>query len=175
VRHIIIEGPDGSGKSTLIWRLTEALGYEVNAKASDSLTGPVPDLAKWTVDDMARWPSDIVPRIYDRYPVISEPLYGLVVRHNIRPQFDNTGWLADLRLTMYRRAVVVWCLPSLDTVRLNVTSKPNDQMPGVVDNIQHLWHGYHALWRAWGGLSYRWDYATGNFEMLVAEMKDCTR
>jgi hypothetical protein len=173
VRHLIVEGPDGGGKTTLIGRLADALGYEVNAKASDSLTGPVVDLAKWTMDDMTRWPSDTTSRIYDRYPVISEPLYGLVVRHNIRPQFDNTGWLADLRITMYRRAVVVWCLPPLADVRLNVQA--GVQMPGVVDNIDHLWNGYHTLWRAWGGLSYRWDYTTGNFEMLVAEMKDSTR
>lgn len=174
MRHVIVEGPDGGGKSRLIERLTEALGLEVGPRASNSTGGPVMNLREWTADNLTRWMTDTTANIYDRYPIISEPIYGPIVRGGCRPGF-TPPWVSTCRLMMYPRCVVVWCLPPMEVVGTNVRDTAECQMPGVVRNISAIYRGYEAVARAWPGLAYRWDYRVSDFATLVIQLKGAIR
>lgn len=157
MKNIIVEGPDGSGKSTLIAHLRDALGLPLHDRASDSKTGPIAQLAAWVDKDIsADWEQ---PWIYDRYPTISEPIYGRVVRGgDIQRPFDNDQYLANVNAVLYRTAVVVWCLPRLDVVRANVMDNRADQMPGVVAAIGDVHQAYMTAYVRWSGTKHQYDY-----------------
>lgn len=168
-RHVVVEGPDGSGKSRMVERIHTELGYPVHAKASDSLTGPVVNLADWTMraqHEMAITPD---PMVYDRHPVISEPIYGRLVRPPIRTGFDDRLWLGTRKLALMPKVVVIWCLPPLDVCRANLAL--DRDMPGVVETIDDVHQAYVSAYRTWGGWSIRWDYTTGDAYDVLAQIK----
>lgn len=151
LRHIIVEGPDGSGKSTLIKHLMNGLPgkWELAPRASTSIGGPVKDLTDWTIADLRNMPT-YEPRIYDRHPVISEPIYGRICRGKpIGPFLDDEFWVKMFREYLAQRALVIWCLPPLELVREQLNMA--DQMPGVVDNIAHIYGEYRQSAARWPG------------------------
>jgi len=173
-RNVIVEGPDGSGKSTLIGHLSDRLGLKVHERASDSKTGPVEDLAGWVDRDIStdwtdRW-------IYDRYPVISEPIYGPHARRLIRAPFGNPAYIANVNEVLYRTATVVWCLPPEAVVVENVTSTIANQMDGVVANIRRIYQAYVTAYFRWRGSKLLWDYGRHDLSLFVENLtKEITR
>lgn len=161
MRHIIVEGPDGSGKSSLITHLTESLGLDIHERASTSRGGPVDRLAEWVERDIHSYAGVWRPFIYDRHPVISEPIYGRVVRNDLAPRFEFPGWLIGCRLQMYSKTIVVFCMPPLDVVQANVQATRDSQMPGVLDRIRDVYLAYNKAIELWGGLKYTYDYTQG--------------
>lgn len=168
-RHVVVEGPDGSGKSRMVERIHTELGYPVHAKASDSITGPVQDLSGWTMRVQHEMAVTVEPMVFDRHPVISEPIYGRLVRASVRPGFEDRLWLNTRKLALMPKAVVIWCLPPLDVVRANLTL--DRDMPGVVESIDRVYEAYVAAYRTWGGWSIRWDYTTGDAADVLAQIK----
>lgn len=159
MRHIIVEGPDGAGKTTLITGLSSWLQMPVHEKASDSKTGPVDSLFKWVDNDMAvlRTPAK-KSFIYDRHPAISEPIYGHEVRGHTQYPFANEPSLRGLRAVMYDTCLVVWCLPDLATVSANVQASLSNQMSGVPANIGRVHQAYMTAYFRWRGPKRRYDY-----------------
>lgn len=145
---IILEGADGSGKTSLLKRLCADTGLPAHARASDSLTGPVKDLYGWTVADIHTWHEQPLA-IYDRHPLTSEHIYGPTVRGSVRPGFEmGNEELAKMRRYMRQHALVIICCPPLDTVKANVLNE-NDQMLGVVENIDHIYQSYFMMLYIW--------------------------
>lgn len=173
MKHIIVEGPDGSGKSTLIAHLRESLGMLVHQKASTSVGGPVESLARWIDGDLMTLGilNGGPTYIYDRHPAISEPIYGQHVRHNIQPYFDDAAYLRHLRDIMYRSAVVVWCLPDLETVTKNVFANAKEQMPGVTLNIAKVHQAYMTAYFRWRGPKRQYDYRRHDKAWFTDELK----
>lgn len=160
---IILEGPDGGGKTTLAKRLAADLQLPLHARASDSITGPVVDLYAWTVDDITTWHKQNLA-IYDRHPLTSEHIYGPAVRGNTRPGFEmGNRDIAYMRRYMRRHALIVVCLPPFEVVRENVASEI-EQMPGVVENIDHIYECYRMMLHIWPLDSQiaRYDYSAGD-------------
>lgn len=164
-RHIIVEGPDGGGKTGMVARIN-SLGYTTHERASSSTGGPIPDLTAWFTNDIAqiegqdgRSPETYGPWVYDRHPLISEPIYAPTARH-VMPQgkFGFAAWVKAQRQRLYPHMLVVWCMPDLDTVVRNVQNNSTDQMPGVVENIRQIHHEYMNVARAWTGPSLWWNY-----------------
>lgn len=142
MKHLIIEGPDGSGKSTLIKQLVEDYDLELHARASDSVDGPVPDIYDWAKHDATTWAGMTTQNIYDRHPLISELIYGPLCRGKIDGRFLQTEG-AKLIKQMYSDTVMIVCLPDLDVVKANLSSA--GQMAGVNDNIEAIYEEYKMM------------------------------
>src|SRR3954452_1694073 len=112
IRHVIVEGPDGAGKTTLVDSLVQA-GYARGNKASTSKGGPVDNLAEWGETEEAIMTASKVSMVYDRHPVISEPIYGRTIRDASAAGYDNWQWLIKRRMFLYDHTMVVWCVPPL--------------------------------------------------------------
>lgn len=168
--HIILEGPDGGGKSTLASILSGTLGMGIHPRASKSESGPVSNLAGWVEDvdsTLQEGPYHVLPvqrrqfYMFDRHPLISEFIYSQSLGRAMPEMFQVPWWVKRYTQTLYNNAMVIFCLPSLTDVRENVSRPGNVQMPGVVDHISEIYQRYHRTWNDWGGPCIRYDYTRG--------------
>ena len=156
---IILEGPDGSGKSNIARRLSADLGVPLAQKfvKSDGQGSGTNDLFGEAYRDVITMP-DKPPMIYDRHPLISEYIYGPIIRGIMPPDFLTPQAHATLRL-FGEQVHVIWCLPSLQTVYDNVADVDSaEQMEGVMRNIDAIYSMYHSMRVWWGGESTVYDY-----------------
>jgi hypothetical protein len=133
---LILEGPDGSGKSSLATRLLKGTGLPtILVKRSG------PPSSKETLLAQGMWIQDQTVNglnvIADRHPLISESIYRPVVRregpawspHEVAPLFSKN-----------RGIVVIYCRP--DWTELRRSSKVEKQMDGVAENYRALVEEY---------------------------------
>lgn len=167
MRSIIVEGMDGSGKDTLIKSL---LGHypdhTLHERASTSLGGPVPNLAEWVARDSMHLTKTKRPYIYNRHPLISEPIYG-----QYRPDkpteemFTNASWIDAYRKIVADCSVLVVCQPPYHVVRNILQMQgPDAHMLGVYDNQLDIYSDYKRL--VWPGRSIRYDYTINSLTSL---------
>lgn len=169
MKSLIIEGCDGSGKDTLISELlTKFLpGHRLHERASTSLGGPVSNLADWVMRDAANM-TGAFPWIYNRHPLISEPIYAPIRRVNpgLRDDWTSPEWIAEWRRIVGRKTVLVICQPPyakvVDTI---IRQGPDAHMPGVYGNIRRIYMAYNRL--VWPGTTIRYDYTVDKPEHLA--------
>jgi hypothetical protein len=167
---ILIEGPDGSGKSNLVQRLSRDLPVPIHERASTSIDGPRPDLFDWVRTDL-----DLLYRsectIYDRHPFISEFIYGPITRKCISKDFYSP--VASVLFRKFvRNFLVIFCDPGLDEVASNIRRTSDNQLAGVEQNIPELYYGYCAYRTMWPGQSLVWDYRyPANFDAIVTRCR----
>lgn len=156
---IVLEGPDGAGKTQLAQRLSEDLGLPLAQKfvKSDGEGSGTNDLFGEAYRDVVTM-MDKPPMIYDRHPLISEYVYGPIVRGILPPDFVMPQAHATLRL-LAEQVHVIWCLPALQRVADNVAdTETNQQMSGVWRNIEAIYSMYHTMRIWWIGHSTVYDY-----------------
>jgi hypothetical protein len=136
---IILEGPDGAGKTRLAQRLSGDLGLLIQPKVVDSTTQAMVDLKLWVEQDLRQ---GLKARLYDRHRLISEPIYGPVVRGRMEPGFHDLRWLTTQQwMFELLRPLVIFCLPHIEVVRHNVEDDPeNTTVAGQIDLIYWLYH-----------------------------------
>lgn len=164
-KHIIVEGMDGSGKDTLIARLLELFpSHRPHTRASTSLGGPVDDLAMWTAMDV-RTMGEQVPSIYNRHPLVSEPIYAPLrtVNVGLRSPWNNPLWITRYRRETSKHAVLVVCQPPYSTASDNLDKSKH--MPGVSENRVTLYLNYSGV--MWPGPTIRYDYTVSTPEVLA--------
>lgn len=133
---ILVEGCDGSGKTTLIERAREnqVSRYFIRVQASRYQ----PDLK--TAFKLLNWlkhgPSEI-NIILDRLHFISDRVYGPVLR--------NEDIFKDLPLNfgLQTVAAIVYCRPTRENIHKN--ARKNGQMEGVIKNLDTLIDRYDTL------------------------------
>jgi hypothetical protein len=158
VKDVIVEGPDGAGKSTLVSHLVKTLGFTLHEKASRSIEGPMPELARWIDESLMYDRQADEWFVHDRHPIISEPIYGPIVRGITQRPFQNGQYLMNVRDILQLDSVVVWCLPDLGAVSRNVAANARDQMPGVLNNIGKVHQAYMTAYFRWRGPKLQYDY-----------------
>lgn len=133
---IIVEGPDGSGKTTLARQISQRLGWPLIESP-----GRVPADA---LDRLARYEAELddAPVVSDRSRLVSELVYGLVLRQRRYALDDLPRKLGAL---VRSRAILILCDPgSLWTVE---GAQTKEQMGGVTENLHSLIIAYRQLFR----------------------------
>lgn len=147
--NVILEGPDGGGKTTLIRHFLQK-GMRQHPRASHSTGGPVPALDTWVTNHSnpgTGW-------VFDRHPLISEPIYGPICRGKVPGQFNDPRWVEEETRRCAADNVLVLCLPPQAIARENAGK--DGQMVGVLDHYDEIYNAYLRLW--WPGVIIRYDY-----------------
>jgi hypothetical protein len=152
---IVVEGPDGAGKSGLVQRIAEHLKIPVHARACKSTSGPIDQLYEWARHDVTslRWQPFSV---YDRHPLVSEYIYGPITRQSVSPQF-YTRQAAKLSEQFAHQVLIVYCDPGVGEVLENVLK--GKHMDGVAEHASRLYYAYKSFMHYWpGNRPVVWDY-----------------
>lgn len=134
---IVVEGVDASGKSTLLEnaRLEIKKKYFVLLRHSQR-----PYTPHDVMDFLDLIENTILPNlVVDRHPLISEPIYGPILRgENLVAGFeDKDSATKRLKHTIER---IIYCRPPAYQIKENLHRLP--QLKGVKENIQNLIEAY---------------------------------
>jgi len=170
MKHLIIEGCDGTGKSTLINQLSSTERYVQHSRASTSTGGPVPDLDGWVRNDLdfLEYKDPLLPFIYDRHPLISELIYAdlRTVNRGVSGGFAKLPWIIESQRRMAKLSVLVICSPSFFSVQKAIEASGKDaHMPGVYDNLHAIYSRYERF--IWPGRVVRYNWHRDSFTDLL--------
>jgi len=177
---IIVEGPDGAGKTTLIKSIVEATGFPIAPRVVAQDTTAMVDLQSWVDDNLEQGFQKV---IFDRHRLISETIYGPILRHEQEPGFNEMKWLAPRMKRFYElKPIIIYCLPPLQTVLDNIIDDPDNR--AVLPRIHAIYSAYvsrASLDETFSpGITKVWDYtqslAINNepawLKSLALEIKD---
>lgn len=163
---IIVEGPDGSGKSTLITRLSQTLRLPVADRVVGTDTKALLNIREWTEQNVSK---GFQPVIFDRHRLISEPIYGPAIRDRQSPEFYDLTWLSDVMWHFYNaKPVIIYCMPDILTVRENLLA--DSETPEIVKNhIVAIYAGYvaRASMDFTRGVGRLYNYKTTRFDDIA--------
>ena len=133
---VIIEGADGSGKTTLANRLRKDLDqYSIFLRSN----GPPPNIGK--LADIIAWimvsPGHI-PVFCDRFPILSEYVYGPIIRGKCQH-----GLSVEQMAKRLSKALIIYCRPSYSKLAAGVRQEV--QMDGVVINHRNIVKSYDDM------------------------------
>ena len=161
---LVIEGPDGGGKTSLVQQLHKRYHLPVAPKVVSSQTEVLENLADW-VDRENRL--GFQGKIYDRHRLISGPIYSTILGRAPDPCFTDVAWVLSAVHRFYElKPVIIYCLPPIEVVRANVVNDDDNRV--IRDRIDSIYEAYLARAAADGALSpYRtiiYDYTTDGKE-----------
>lgn len=157
---IVIEGPDGAGKSTLIEKLSRELDIPVAPRVVSKDAEAMVDLQAWVHDNLeAGWQNTI----FDRHRLISEPIYGPALRSDPQPGFDDPLWFYEELTRFYLiNPLVVYCLPPREVCWLNVLKGDDNRIfhgnPQGFNQIYGAYFNKAFTDRALRPSTWVWDY-----------------
>lgn len=136
---IVLEGPDGAGKSTLIKAIEKRLGIEAT-----HFGGP----PKYIDELHERVAASRSAKLLDRYSPISEQVYGPIA---------NRQWSIDVMDTYIQQncKIVIYCKPRRSTLMRNKVRcleadkahKSEQHCKMVSDNFERVLDGYERTMR----------------------------
>lgn len=167
---IIVEGPDGAGKTHLVTRIENDWGITREPKAVTSTAESLLPLGTWVEEELAKGQSF---RLYDRFALISSPIYSMLENPTFVWPLTEYQWLRNQFQKLKRiDPVIIWCLPPLETVRQNVIREDNSGGK-ILPHIDVIYHQYHA-WAARDGYNTSqmvWDYTNPDLLRLANLMR----
>lgn len=134
---IVVEGVDGAGKSTLIRNLrgvSKQYFWTLNASgpphSTDQVMRAIDEIDDLIHGSPTNW-------VFDRHPLISEPIYGKILR--------GKSYLDDINPVTYRSLLssftkVIYCRPPFDVVEEE--SKHERQLAGIHEKLRTLYDAY---------------------------------
>lgn len=155
---VVVEGPDGGGKSTLIDNLRlESKRHYVALRRSGA-----PDNADeivTVVNWMNRMSIGMVPLICDRHPLISEPIYGQTLRGS--SLLDGVYSVDDIKENFLDHVSrVIYCRPPTGVILKKM--QENHQLKGVHEHIEEITRKYDHTMRLithWGVRVFQYDWS----------------
>lgn len=134
---IVIEGMDNTGKSSLMSRLCDEYGLEgyhsPGFKDYDLVVS-------WVLEAFNK--DRGIPIIYDRFPLISEAVYGPTLRGKNLFNGSPLGIRLQERFRVEVKPLIIFCNPSTEVVE---KWNEREQMRGVVENHKALLDAYVLL------------------------------
>lgn len=164
---VVVEGPDGAGKSTLIDNIRLASDkHYVSLRRS----GPPKRIEEITY--IIRWiekHSGPTPLILDRHPFISEAIYGSLLRGKSLLEGYYTMYDIEEHFKVHIDHIL-FCRPPTETIMRKMHENP--QLTGVHEKIEEIATKYDQtmlLLESWGVriVRYDWERATSSLESLM--------
>jgi len=169
---VIVEGPDGSGKTTLCNELCRDLELEyMRYPGLSSVEGPVDDgIIQWWNEHIAAE----TEAVFDRCFYISERMYQPATANRAliaKPQTMMDGihslWIAD--------PVIVFCMTDWTTEEPIIQSQGRAKLDNVTlegfTKIHWSYWGEYAMWREMVDHVYHYDYRTDKaYETLLGRL-----
>jgi hypothetical protein len=163
---MIVEGPDGAGKTYLAGQLAQHYGLEYCRPPKEALSsthGPLgPILYEWWDEQLALPQSELATKIYDRCFYISDPIYQLAVpqRHLILEPFEMVRGISRL---WNIEPFLIFCLPPWDIQLSNVMAHERERLLGVpVETLLKVNNAYWSCYGMWTQALYdnvvKYDY-----------------
>lgn len=155
---VIVEGPDGAGKTTLIQHIYEGWEgkFEIQPRAVSAEAKSVIPIGPYIEGELAK---GFGPRLYDRFGLISSQMYIELPDRTFREEMLDFEWLTMQNVRMATiDPVVIYCLPPLHVVKKNVAADESSKWipENKIENI--YWH-YHAFAaRNYSTSQMIWDY-----------------
>lgn len=137
---IIVEGPDGAGKTTLINNILAAFpDLKVAPRVVSKETNALTDMQEWVNQNLS---DGFQYKLFDRHRLISEFIYGPILRGNAQHAgFDDPAWVWWSLKRFYEiNPVIIYCLPPFNAVQFNVHQ--GDDNVAVQGQIQALYSSY---------------------------------
>jgi hypothetical protein len=161
---IIVEGPDGAGKTTLIRQMQDRYGLRVAPRVVSKETTAMVNLQDWVENNLEEGPQWL---LFDRHRLISETIYGPIVRGYAEDGFDSvTGMMLWMKRFYELEPLIIYCMPPLNVVRGNVRNDPDNK--AVAWKIEAIYQAYAARAAIDDALSpgstIIWDYTTDGRE-----------
>jgi deoxyadenosine/deoxycytidine kinase len=148
---IIIEGPDGAGKTTLATRVAEHYGLEYRRPPEELLSssaGPGHGLVEWWDDQLAQAPSDLARLVYDRCFYISDPIY-----QQSQPERDlltsPTSIAHGIMRLWNAEPYLIFCLTDFGQILSNVRMAGRQHLDITAEVLSKVWNQYHAYYAMW--------------------------
>jgi thymidylate kinase len=138
-KRIIVEGSDGSGKSTIVNLLTK--NYRLTPVQSFKYS----DLFKTFDEGYEAWLDEELNKTHLRTPIhdrffYSELVYGPILRSKVALKPEKTRSVMQL---LSKEAFLIYCRPPFGTVEENIAK--TSQMKGVESNARFIYNAYDNL------------------------------
>jgi hypothetical protein len=138
---LIVEGPDGAGKTTLIEHLQDYTGLPIAPRVVSKEAKAMVDLSKWVDENLD---AGFQQTIFDRHRLISQPIYGPAMGRTSEG-FDKLSWLGPRMKRLYElRPVIIYCLPPKEVAWANVKSDPDNKVVADPTLFSSIYDSYVA-------------------------------
>jgi hypothetical protein len=150
---IILEGPDGGGKTTLAKAICEELGLDYRRPSEQLLSsesGPSSELPQWWVEQWRGSRGYKARGVYDRCFWISEPIYQMaqIKRDLLVPELNLWRGIHDL---WGEGPLIVFCMPSMDVQYSNVIQDGRASLKGLeykhLEKVNFMYWAFYAMWQ----------------------------
>lgn len=136
---IIFEGPDGAGKTTLIRSVSRFTGLNIAPRVVSKEAEALVDIKAWVEENVR---GGFQYTLFDRHRLISEFIYGPVLRDEQEAGFTELTWVWDVLSELYSRVkpVIIYSLPPLEVVKANVANDSDNSV--VAKFIEPIYTAY---------------------------------